>query len=218
MPESKAGNSSTPAVKPRGLYYGYVIVIVSFGLMIFGWGIFYIYGVFFNPLESEFHWTRAVTSGAFSLSVLVSGVVGIIAGRLSDRLGPKIVLMFCAVFLAAGYGLMSVVHNIWQFYLIYGLLIGGGVGGFWSPPVSTVARWFTGRRGLMTGIVSGGISFGTLLLPPLVTQLISIYNWRVTYSIIGAAVLVFVMIGAQFLKRSPQSKRPGADCRRKGTL
>jgi predicted MFS family arabinose efflux permease len=56
----------------------------------------------------------------------------------------------------------------------------------------------------MTGIVSGGISFGTLLLPPVVTQLISIYNWRVTYIIIGAAALIFVIIGAQFLKHSQQ--------------
>jgi MFS family permease len=147
LPSSKAENSAGSAIKPRGLYYGYVIAGVSFVLMMFGWGIFYIYGVFFNPLESEFHWTRAVTSGAFSLSVLVSGVVGIIAGRLSDRLGPKIVLMFCAVFLAAGYGLMSTVHDVWQFYLIYGLLIATGVGGF------SGRRWFRQRR---AGSAGGG--------------------------------------------------------------
>ena len=170
----------------------------------FGWGIFYIYGVFFRPLEADFGWTRAVTSGAFSISVLVSGLSGILAGRLSDKFGPRIVIIFCAIFLSMGYVLMSIVQNAWQFYLLYGILISAGVGGFWAPPVSTVARWFTGKRGIMTGIVSGGISFGALILPPIATQLIDRFDWRLTYVIIGIAVLAISLIGASFLRRSPQ--------------
>jgi MFS family permease len=189
---------------PHRLYYGYIIVLVGFLLTMFGWGIFYIYGVFFSPLENEFGWTRAVTSGAFSISVLVSGLAGILAGRLCDKLGPRIVILFCAILLFLGYVLMSVVHNAWQFYLLYGILISVGVSGFWAPPVSTVARWFNRKRGLMTGLVSGGISFGTLVLPPLATQLIAAFDWRKTYVIIGIAVLAISLIGVYFLKRSPQ--------------
>lgn len=185
-------------------YYGYVIVLIGFLLTMFGWGIFYIYGVFFHPLEADFGWTRAVTSGAFSISVLMSGLSGILAGRLSDKFGPRVVIMFCAVLLSLGYVLMSIVQNAWQFYLLYGILISAGVGGFWAPPVSTVARWFTGKRGILTGIVSGGISFGALILPPIATNLIDSFNWRVTYVIIGIAVLVISIIGARFLRRSPR--------------
>jgi MFS family permease len=189
---------------PLRPYYGYVIVLIGFLLTMFGWGIFYIYGVFFRPLEADFGWTRAVTSGAFSISVLMSGLSGILAGRLSDKFGPRIVIIFCALLLSMGYVLMSIVQNAWQFYLLYGILISTGVGGFWAPPVSTVARWFTRKRGIMTGIVSGGISFGALILPPFATQLINKYDWRVTYVIIGIAVLVISLIGARFLRRSPQ--------------
>jgi MFS family permease len=193
-------------IKPRrnSLYYGYIIVLWGFILAMFGWGLFYIYGVFFRPLENEFGWTRAVTSGAFSLSILVSGLTGMLAGRLSDRWGPRAVIIICGLKLTLGYVLMALVHNIWQFYLLYGLLISSGVGGFWSPLVSTVARWFKGRRGIMTGIVSGGVSFGTLVTPPLATQLIDRFDWRITYVVIGVAVLLVSLVGACFLKRSPQ--------------
>jgi predicted MFS family arabinose efflux permease len=66
-----------------------------------------------------------------------------------------------------------------------------------------VARWFKGRRGLMTGIVSGGIGFGTMLSPPILTQLIDAYDWRLTYVIVSAATLVVVIIVSQFIKIGP---------------
>jgi sugar phosphate permease len=99
---------------------------------------------------------------------------------------------------------MSLIKELWQFYLIYGFLVAAGTSGFWAPPVATVSRWFVKRRGIMTGIVSGGISFGTLVLPPLVAQLITAVDWRATYIIIGAAVLVIDLVVLWFFRSDPQ--------------
>jgi MFS family permease len=195
---------STAGAQKPGLYYGYFVALSSFMIILMGWGVFSIYGVFFNPLSEEFGWSRAITSGAYSLAVLMSGVLGIAAGRFSDKLGPKKVIILCVIILSAGYFLMSTVQNLWQFYLIFGFVIAFGVSGCWSPPISTVSRWFVGRRGLMTGIVSGGISIGVLVLSPSVTQMIAEYGWRISYIIIAAAVLIVTMTAAQFIKRSPQ--------------
>ncbi len=188
--------------KPRFLY-GYVIVLAAFVIMTLTFGINYTFGVFFNPLSTDFGWTRAVTSAAYSLCTLVAGFWGIFAGKLSDRFGAKIVGIACGFFLGLGFLLMSQVNAIWQVYLFYGLIIAAGIGGSWPALMPTVAKWFVKRRGLMTGIVASGVGFGTIIVPPLAGQLISIYDWRLTYIIIGTSTLVLIILAAQFLKRDP---------------
>ncbi len=120
--------------------------------MILAQGLFIVFGIFFNPLLEEFGWTRAAISGAYSLSSIFQGVLGIAMGGLVDRFGPRIVVTVCGVFLGAGYLLMSQVNTVWQIYLFYGVIIGIGMSGLWVPLLSPINRWFVTRRSLMTGI------------------------------------------------------------------
>jgi MFS family permease len=152
---------------------------------------------------TEFGWTRAMTSGGFSLSWIVHGLLGVIMGRLTDRIGPRLVLTICGFLLGLGYLLMSQISAVWQMYLFYGVIIGAGMGGSWVPIVSTVARWFAKRRSMMTGIVMTGVSIGTLITPPVASRLISAYDWRISFIIAGSVVLVVVVLVAQLLKRDP---------------
>jgi MFS family permease len=171
--------------------------------MTFTWGAVYSFGVFFKPMITELGWTRAATSGAYSLTFLVSGFLGILAGRLSDRLGPRLIITVCGMLIVTGYLLMSQVSLIWQIYLFYGVIIGVGLGGVYVPSVSTVARWFVKRRGLMTGIVIAGIGAGTMIVSPAASWLIANYGWRISYIIIGITVLVLMISAGQFLRRDP---------------
>jgi len=189
--------------KKPGVFYGYIVVLAAFVIMMLTLGINYTFGVFFEPLLAEFGWTRAVTSGAYSLAMLVFGALGIIAGGLSDRFGPRIVSVFSGIFFGSGLLLMSQVNAVWQIYLFYGLIAAVGLGGCWPSLVPIAARWFVSRRGLMTGIIVSGVSFGTVLVAPLASRLISIYDWRTSYVIIGIVALVLVLVAAQFLKRDP---------------
>jgi len=170
--------------------------------MAFIWGTVYSYGVFFKPLSAEFGWTRAATSGAYSLVFFLSGFLGIFAGRLSDRFGPRIVITTCGLFLASGYLLMSQANTIWQLYLFYGM-VGIGSSGSYVPTIATVTRWFVKRRGLMTGIAMAGIGLGVLIMPPIANWLISSYGWRTSYIVFGIISLVFIILAAQFLRRDP---------------
>jgi len=194
--------TSTESKEPS-FFYGYFIVVFAFVVMVMMWGTSYSFGVFFQPLLEEFGWTRAMTSGAFSLSLLLLSLFGIVAGKLTDRFGPKIVVTGCGFFLGLGYLLMSQVSSIWQLYLFYGVIIGIGMSTAFVPLVSTVARWFVKRRGLMTGIASSGLSIGTLIIPPVANWLISVYGWRTSYMIVGSVALVLIILAAQFLRRDP---------------
>ena len=163
----------------------------------------YSYGVFLKPVLNEFGWTRAVTSGAFSLNMVLTGSFAILAGKLVDRFGPRLVLTVGGIFLGSAYLLMSRVTSVWEYYLYYGVLGSIGVGSMVVPCLSTVARWFTKGRSLATGIVISGIGLGVLSIPQLANGLISNYSWRISFLVLGIIALALIIGFAQLLKRAP---------------
>jgi MFS family permease len=184
-------------------FYGYVIVAVTFLIFLVIGGTHYSFGVFFKPLASECGWTRATTSGAFSLYIFLSGFLWMIVGRLNDRLGPRIIMTSTLFFLGLGYLLMSRVSVIWHLYLFYGVIIAIGMSAAFVPLASTVARWFVKNRGLMTGIAISGVSTGTMIMPPLASWLIGSYGWRTSYIVLAIVVWVVLISIAQLLRRDP---------------
>jgi MFS family permease len=186
-----------------GLFYGYVVVFASFLSMIVLWAVYYSFGVFFKPILNEFGWTSAMTSGAFSLSSLISGLLTIFIGHFTDKIGPRKVMSLCGFLLGVGYILMSRVESAWHIYLYFGIIIGAGMGGSFVPLMTTVARWFEARRGLMTGILAAGIGIGAFVGPPVCSRLIGAYGWRMSFLILGIAVLALVVLSAQLLRRDP---------------
>jgi len=191
--------------KPK-IFYGYIIVLVGFSIQTAGAAILATYGVFFTPLLNEFGCTRAMISGVFSLFGVMMGLFSIIAGRLGDRLGPRITMVGCSLFLGLGCLLVSQANAIWQLYLFYGVVMAIGVSGIDVLPLSTVARWFVKRRGVMSGIIKAGAGIGISIMPLVASWLISSYGWRTSYLVLGGMALVVIMLAAQFLRRDSGQK------------
>ncbi len=189
-----------------GLFYGHVVVAVAFLLMFVMWGAYYSFGIFFAPLLEEFGWTRAMTSGAFSLSFVLTGTFGVLAGKLTDRLGPRMVLTVTGFFLGLGYVLVSFTSALWQLYLFYGVIVALGMSASVIPLQSTVARWFARRRGMMNGIIVSGIGVGMLVIPLVASRLIAAYGWRNSYIAVGVSALILITAASQFLRRDPAAK------------
>jgi len=191
--------------KPK-FFYGHTVVAAAFIIQLIGWGIFSTFGIFFVPLLAEFGWLRATISGAQSLSFLLHGLMSIIVGGLSDRFGPRLVMATCGFLLGLGYLLLSQVNAIWQLYLFY-VVIGIGISAVDVVLLSTIARWFVKKRGMMSGLVKVGTGAGMLVMPLLAGGLIATYGWRSSYIIIGTVALVFVVSVAQLLRRAPGAMR-----------
>lgn len=188
----------------RKYFYGYKIVGAAFAIQAVCIGAMFTYGIFFKEFEAEFGWSRAMVSGASSLAFLIMGTVGILMGRLNDRIGPKRLIVVTGVFFGIGYLLMSFMHAPWHLYLLYGLFVGVGLSTHDVVTLSTVARWFIRRRGLMTGVVKVGTGAGQLLVPLAATALIGAYGWRTAYLILGVTVMLALFLIAQSLRLDPR--------------
>jgi MFS family permease len=190
--------------------YGYVIVGACFLIMTLAYGAQNAFGVFFKPMAKEFGWSRAETSGPFALSIVISGLLGIVSGRLSDRFGSVKVISIGGAIQGSGYVLMSFIHSLWQLYILYGVLVAIGLSAIYIPLVTMIARWFTNRRGLMSGIGISGIGFGIAVIPAFASQLVVKYQWRLPLLAIGVILIVSIALLARLLKNAPEAiSQPG---------
>jgi len=188
----------------RRYFYGYRIVAASFFMQIAGGGAFATFGIFFADLQAAFGWSRAAISGASSVATLLMGAVSILGGRLNDRIGPRIIMTVSGLALGGGFLLMSGLGHLWQLYIAYGVLVGAGMSTQDVVLLSTVARWFVARRGMMTGLVKVGTGIGQLLVPLAAAALILSQGWRDAYVALGLFVVITLVASAQFLRRDPQ--------------
>lgn len=176
-----------------GFYYGWIVLGLAFLIGFFSAGINQGFGVFIKPMIDDFGWSRANISLAISIFAIMSAVVPPIAGRISDRFGPRIVLTVGVALNALGMMLMATANSLMEIYIFYGVLIGAGFG-FTGIAATTalLSRWFIRRRGLALSIAATGLGAGQMLLAPLTTLVIIQFSWQTAFVVVGAASAVLV--------------------------
>ena len=163
-------------------------------------GILFSYGVFFKELEIEFGWSRTILSSCTAIAFLSMGIFAIIAGRLTDKYGPSIVLGIAGVLFGLGFALISQISEPWHLFVIFGLFIGIGLSTHDVATLSTIAHWFPKGRGLITAIVKVGTAFGQMLLPLIAAFLILNFDWSVATIIIGISAVCLLLFSALTVK------------------
>lgn len=190
-------------MKRPPLFYGYVVAAACFAIQATGIGTHVAFGIFFKPLLADFAWPRASLAGAHSLAFVLSGFLGIFVGRLNDRFGPRVLLTVTALFFGMGLFLMSTVDSLWQVYAFYGIMVGIGMSPVDVIALSTTARWFVRRRGMMSGIVKVGTGAGQFFIPLASSLLILTYGWRVSYIFLAVFSTLMLAGMGQLLRRDP---------------
>ncbi len=213
LSEKNHVNNSNSRLGTRGFYYGWVVLGACFFVLAITQGARYSFGVFFKSIEDSFDITRALTSGIFSVNMVLVSVFAILGGWALDRYGPKALFVTLGLFTGLSLFLTSQVDTFWHLFITYGLLGAIGVGPVFTAANVIVSRWFIKRRGLAVGIVNVGSAVGLIVISPIVALLIPSYGWQTSYLILAVAAF-FIMIPCALLLRkaptkmySPQDKR-----------
>ena len=189
------------------LHYAWLIVVVTFVTLITTAGFRATPGVLIVPLQQEFGWSRSVISFGISLGLLLYGLTAPFSAALMERFGMRRVMLVALVTIAAGASLTTVMTQAWQFVLLWGVVVGGATGAVSVPLAATVAnRWFSTRRGFVTGILTASNASGQMIFLPALAWLATAYGWRYAALSVSLVAMVIVFpIVAIVVRDRPQS-------------
>jgi OFA family oxalate/formate antiporter-like MFS transporter len=190
------------------------VVAVAGTLLQLGLGTVYAWSYFQSLLVKSYRWSYTDAAWAFSLVILTVGLSAAWAGVNLPKYGPRKLAMVGALLFSVSYVLGGVAlhfRSVPFFYLGYSIIGGIGIGLGYVTPVSTVAKWFPDRKGLVTGVVVMGFGVGALLMSKLLAPiLLAATNDDLVPVFISLGVFFGVVLVpvSWFLQNPPQA--PGA--------
>jgi MFS family permease len=182
--------------------YRWVIVAVGGLIGCVAMGCLFALPIFLQPMVTETGWTHTGISAAMTIGFLAMAFSSLFWGLLSDRFGPRIVVLIGSVLLAASLYFASRSATLLGFQLWFGLVAGVAVAAFFAPLMAAVTGWFDTQRGLAVSLVSTGIGIAPLTMTPLSAWLVATYDWRVSMQFL-ALIAAVILIPATFFMRAP---------------
>lgn len=189
---------------PRSLHRAWWVAFVTLLALVCAAAFRSSTGVLFIPIETEFGWSRAVTSGAVSLNLVLYGLTAPFAAAIMERWGVRRTVAASLSVVGVSSALTSVMTAPWQLWLLWGVFIGVGTGAMALVLGAIVAnRWFASHRGLVTGIFSAANATGQLSFLPLIAVLAQGPGWRWAAWAVAAAALALVPLVLLLLQDRP---------------
>jgi MFS family permease len=162
-------------------------------------------GVLMEPIEKEFGWSRATTAGAVSLNLVLYGLIAPFAAALLERFGPRRVVTVSLAIVGAASAATTVMTAPWQLWVLWGVVIGLSTGSMALVLGAIIAnRWFTERRGLITGIFSGANATGQLLFLPAIAATATHAGWRWAAGIVATLAILAMALVWGLIRDRPQ--------------
>ena len=177
-------------------------LVVGCTLLCF-FGLIYAWSLFIEPLETEFGWLRSQTSTIFTISVATVSLGMIVAGALESRFGHRIITFAAAAMIVFGFVASAFCHSLIEIFIYYGVFVGLGVGIGFNVAVAVPLKWYPDKQGIASGALLMGYGAGAMVLSPLVTSLLGVLNWRLTFIVLAVLFGLLVVAGALIL-RSPE--------------
>jgi MFS family permease len=159
--------------------------------------------VFLRPIAQDTGWSTTGISTAMTLAFVALALGSIGWGYLSDRVGPRIVVLAGSLLLTAGLALASLATSLVAFQLLFGVVVGISAAAIFAPLMACVTGWFDTRRSLAVSLVSAGMGMAPMTMSPLAAWLVQGHDWRTSLQIIAALVAVVMVPVALLVRRPP---------------
>jgi MFS family permease len=182
--------------------YRWVIVAAGGLLGCIAIGAMFSLPVFLLPISKDTGWSVTGVSTAMTIGFLAMAFASMVWGGLSDRWGPRPIVLTGSVLLAASLALTSIAPSLLIFQLAFGLLVGVAAAAVFAPMMACVTGWFDTHRSLAVSLVSAGMGMAPMTMAPFAAWLVSGHDWRTSMQVIALVVAV-VMIPVSLLVRRP---------------
>lgn len=189
----------------RGIHYGWVILGLGFFYALFASSAIGVPGVLILPMSQDLGMSIGELSAPQGLRLALFGLVAPFAGGLMLRFGPQRMIMAAAALLSVGLLLAAVATTAWQIWLGVGVILGVAPG-LTALQLNAIisSRWFTARRGLVIGLMSGAFATGVLIFMPLAAWIAEQWGWRMALLPSGIGTMFMAVLCIQFFRDQPQ--------------
>lgn len=188
--------------------YRWVIVAAGGVLGCVAAGAMFSLPVFLRAIVADTGWSLTAVSSAMTIGFLAMALGAMTWGAVSDRFGPRIVVLLGTLLLAASLAFVSQTTSELAFQLVFGVFVGGATAAIFVPIMACVTGWFDTHRSLAVSLVSAGMGMAPMTMSPLAAWLVSNHSWRASMLTIAVIVAV-IMIPASLLIRSPLAAADG---------
>ncbi|GAA3402526.1 MFS transporter [Paenibacillus hodogayensis] len=191
-------------MKTSRMYYGWIVVLITFAALLVSAGVRSMPSLFMIPFEQEFGWSRGGISGVISTGIFLYGLVGPFSAAFLQKYGIRRVMVFSLALLAVSLSITPFMTALWQFQLLWGLVAGLGTGAMANVLGVTVTnQWFVKHRGLVVGLLTASAATGQLLFLPLLAKITMEAGWKYAIYAAVAVVVVLLVIVAVWMRSHP---------------
>jgi predicted MFS family arabinose efflux permease len=187
-------------------HYAWMVIAVTFLIMLVTAGIRATPSVMLVPLEQGFGWSRTIISMAVAINLALFGLMGPFAAAAMQRFGMRRTVLAALTVLAMAVALSGRMHAAWQMVLIWGVLVGSATGATSTTLGAVVVnRWFSQHRGLAMGILTASSATGQLAFLPLMAWVAEHRGWQTLVLLVALAAAIVLPIVALLLPEKPSA-------------
>jgi len=201
-------SSPSPTPSAAAVNRGWTVTFAGTGINL-ALGVLYTWSVISKQIPVEWDWTETQKSFPYAVACLIFSLIMVPAGRMQDKIGPRIVATIGGVLVGLGLILASQTTTAMGYIIGFGILAGAGIGFGYASAMPPAVKWFpAAKTGLIAGLVVSGFGLASVYAAPLANYLTKAHGLPTMVLCFGIGFLVLVVGLAQLLTPPPKGYVP----------